>query len=165
MQQANSEVQTDDSRLRFFQSFIGQSMSQSISPVGRWLNGTLLAIEPGAMKMSFVIGPDMINPMMVLHGGIAATILDDVIGTMVYALGREHAYTSVNLNCDFLHAAKLGDTLIAHAFVVRAGRNIIHVEAELVDEQGKIIAKCSSNMIQTSLKIPALPVNGADKKS
>jgi hypothetical protein len=49
--------------------------------------------------------------MSTLHGGIAATILDDIVGTMVYALGREFAYTSVNLNCDFLNPAVVGDVL------------------------------------------------------
>ncbi len=51
--------------------------------------------------------------MGVLHGGSAAAIMDEVVGMMVYALGREYGYTSVNLNCDFLNAARLGDVLTA----------------------------------------------------
>ncbi|WP_215240399.1 PaaI family thioesterase [Dyadobacter helix] len=141
-------------RLLFLRGFIGEPLSQSISPVGRWLNGKLISIGVGYMSVQFEVRKDMSNPMGVLHGGMASTILDDVVGTMVYALGRELAYTSVNLNCDFLHAARVGDIITAHSKVVRAGKNIIHVEGQIVGEDHKIIAKCSSNLVQTSFRIP-----------
>ncbi len=144
----------ENKRLAFLRAHIGSGMSNSISPVGRWLNGKLIDIQEGSMEAEFIVRQDMTNPMGVLHGGIASTILDDVVGTMVFALGREYAYTSVNLNCDFLHAAKLGDVLRASGRVIRAGKNIIHVEGTIVNEDGKIVAKCTSNLIQTSLKIP-----------
>lgn len=141
-------------RLEYMQAFIGKSMQESFSPVGRWLNGKLLDIQDGSMQVEYVVREDMSNPMRVLHGGIAATILDDVVGTMVFALGREFAYTSVNLNCDFLNAAKTGEVVTANAKVIRAGKNIIHVEGVITNAVGLIIAKCSSNLLQTNLKIP-----------
>lgn len=141
-------------RLEYMQAFIGKSMQESFSPVGRWLNGKLLDIQEGSMQVEYVVREDMSNPMGVLHGGIAATILDDVVGTMVFALGREFAYTSVNLNCDFLNAAKMSEVVTANAKVIRAGKNIIHVEGVITNSEGLIIAKCSSNLLQTSLKIP-----------
>ena len=150
----NSPQKKNETRLEYMQTFIGQSMQDSLSPVGRWLNGKLLDIQDGTMKVEYVVREDMSNPMSVLHGGIAATILDDVVGTMVYALGRDFAYTSINLNCDFLNAARTDETIFAYAKVVRAGKNIIHVEGVITNTAGLIIAKCSSNLIQTGLKIP-----------
>ncbi|MCE7041181.1 PaaI family thioesterase [Dyadobacter sp. CY312] len=156
MSDSRSTEQTNENkRLTFLKKYIGANTTQSISPVGRWLNGKLLEISEGYMKAEFVVREDMTNPMGVLHGGIASTILDDVVGTMVYALGRDFAYTSVNLNCDFLHAARLNDVIVASANVIRAGKNIIHVEGLITNAEGKIIAKCTSNLIQTSLKIPS----------
>ncbi len=128
-------------------------MSSSISPVGRWLNGTLRAVEHGKLVVDYTVRTDMTNPAGVLHGGAAAAILDDLVGAMVFALGREYAYTSVNLNVDFLHAARLGDVVTVTAEVIRAGRNIIHCEGRIVATDGKIIAKCATNLIQTSIKI------------
>lgn len=107
--------------------------------------------------MEYVVREDMCNPMGTLHGGIAATILDDIVGTMVYALGREFGFTSVNLNCDFLNPAIVGDVLVARSVVVRAGKNIIHVEGRLLNAQGRIVAKCTSNLMQTAFKIPPVP--------
>ncbi len=141
-------------RLDFFRARINDSLSDSISPMGRWLNGTLRAVDYGQMSVEFVVREEMTNPMGVLHGGASAAIMDDVIGMMVFTLGREYGYTSVNLNCDFLSAARLGDVLTANAKVVRAGRNIIHCECQIVTPEGKIVAKSASNLIQTTVKLP-----------
>jgi uncharacterized protein (TIGR00369 family) len=147
-------IDGENKRLAFLQTYIGKPMSESKSPVGRWLNGKLIDVREGSMEVELLVREDMTNPMGNLHGGIAATILDDVVGTMVYALGREFAFVSVNLNCDFLHAARIGDVITAKSWVVRAGKNIIHVEGQIQDSEGKIIAKCTSNMIQSNFRIP-----------
>jgi len=152
--QTKPSIDGENKRLAQLQAYIGKPASESKSPVGRWLNGTLTDVREGSMEVEFTVREDMTNPMGGLHGGIAATILDEVVGTMVYALGREFAFVSVNLNCDFLHGAKIGDIITAKSWVVRSGKNIIHVEGKIVDLEGKIIAKCSSNMIQTNFRIP-----------
>ncbi|UFH53168.1 PaaI family thioesterase [Spirosoma sp. KNUC1025] len=144
---------TTNPRLDFLRARIGLSMHSSPSPLGRWLNGTLKVAEYGRLAADYVVREEMTNPARVLHGGAAAAILDDLIGTMVFALGREYAYTSVNLTIDFLHAAGINETVTATAEVVRAGRNIIHCEGRINALDGKIIAKCATNLIQTSLKL------------
>ncbi|WP_310589005.1 PaaI family thioesterase [Dyadobacter crusticola] len=149
----------ENERISFLRQYIGKNMQQNFSPVAQWLNGKLLSIEEGMMQIEYLVRPDMCNPMGTLHGGMAATILDEIVGTMVFALGREYAFTSVNLNCDFLNPAFPGDVLIAHSNVVRVGKNIIHVEGRLTTPEGKIIAKCASNLIQTSFQIPSLVGN------
>jgi acyl-coenzyme A thioesterase 13 len=151
----NSVPVNVNNRLEYMQSFIGKSMQYSHSPVGRWLNGTLLDIQEGSMKVEFTVREDMSNPMGILHGGIASTILDEVVGTMAYALGREFAFVSVNLNCDFLNSAKVGEIIFADAKVIRAGKNILHAEGVITNTSGIIIAKCTSNLLQSSFKIPA----------
>jgi len=140
-------------RLDFFKSQIDQDMCASISPLGRWLNGTIRAADFGRLVAEYVIRDELTNPAGVLHGGAASAILDDLIGAMVFTLGREFAFTSVNLTVDFLHAARQGDTVTATAEVVRAGRNIIHCEGRIVAADGKVIAKCATNLIQTSVKL------------
>ncbi|WP_338876787.1 PaaI family thioesterase [Spirosoma sp. SC4-14] len=128
-------------------------MSSSISPMGRWLNGTLRSAEYGRLVVEYLVRDEMTNPAGVLHGGAAAAILDDLIGATVFTLGREYAYTSVNLTVDFLHAARVGEVITASSDVIREGKNIIHGEGRIVAADGKIIAKCSTNLIQTSVKL------------
>ncbi|GAB3714899.1 hypothetical protein GCM10027592_55030 [Spirosoma flavus] len=105
------------------------------------------------MEVEFMVREELTNPAKILHGGASAAILDDLIGTMVFSLGRPYAFTSVNLVVDFLHAAYIGTIVTATAELVREGKNIIHCEGHIVAADGKTIAKCSTNLIQTSTKL------------
>lgn len=145
---------TSNPRLDFFRAMIGRDMRDSISPLGRWLNVTLQQVEEGRLVAGLVVREDLTNPAGVLHGGAACALLDDLIGTMVFTLNREHLYVSVNMNVDFLHVARLGDQVTIIAEAVRTGRNIVHCEGRIVADNGKIIAKCSTNLIQTNTKLP-----------
>lgn len=140
-------------RLNFLRSRIGHPMNDSISPFGRWLNGTIRAVEYGKLVADFVVREEMTNPAGTLHGGAATAVLDDLIGTTVFALGREYVYTSVNLTIDFLHSAQTNEIVTVVAEVVRAGKNIIHCEGRIVSADDKLIAKCTTNMIQTSVRL------------
>lgn len=128
-------------------------MNDSPSPFGKWLNGMIRSVDYGRLVADFTVREEMTNPAGVLHGGAASAILDDLIGAMVYSLGREYAYTSINLTVDFLHAARLGDIVTATAELIREGKNIIHCEGRIVAINGKTIAKCATNLIQTSIRI------------
>ncbi len=148
------DMQHQNKRIALFKTLIGRHLDGDFSPVAQWLNGRLIQIQEGFMEMEFIVRKDMCNPMQLLHGGIAATILDDVVGTMVYALGRENAYVSINLNCDYLHPAKVGDKLNVQAKVIRAGKTVVHVEAQIKGYGDLVIAKCTSNLTQTSIRLP-----------
>jgi acyl-coenzyme A thioesterase 13 len=141
-------------RLDFFRTQIGQDASQSPSGLGRWLNGIVRVAEPDHFIADYEIRPDMTNPMNVMHGGTAAAIMDDIAGMLVFALGREFGYTSVNLNVDFLNPARAGDVVTATAKIIRAGKNIVHAEVTLTAADGKLIAKSATNLVQTSVRLP-----------
>lgn len=150
----NPALQSPSSRIEMLLQLRGKHMVTDFSPVAKWLNGKLIDVSEGAMEIEYEVREDMCNPMRTLHGGIAATILDDIVGTMVYALGHEFAFTSINLNCDFLNPAFPGEVLTAKSQVIRKGKNIIHVEGQIFKSDGRIVAKCASNLIQTGFKIP-----------
>lgn len=54
---------------------------------------------------------------------------------------------------DFLHAARLDEVITTTAELVRAGKNVIHAEGRIVAADGKLIAKATTNLIQTSVKL------------
>lgn len=150
------QLEDTNPRLSFFRSLSPAEMNQLASGVTRWLGGELKEILPGKLVAEFVVREDMTNPLRTLHGGIAALIMDEMMGMMVYLLGNPYAHTSVNLNCDFLHYAPVGTKLIATATVIRKGKNIIHCESKISNDEGKIIAKSSSNLVITSVPIKDL---------
>lgn len=137
--------------LEFFKNNIGKSASEvSPSPFGRWLNGTLTVVEEGSLTVEFIVRTDMCNPAHILHGGVATSILDDVIGMTVFSMGSQIFYSTVNLSVDFLFAAKPNEKLTAKSKIVRMGKKIAHAEGEIRNEAGQIIAKCTTNLVATS---------------
>lgn len=77
----------ENTRIPYFRTLIGQDMQESLSPVGRWLNGVMREVDYGRMVADFRIREDMTNPARVLHGGAATAILDELIGVLVISLG------------------------------------------------------------------------------
>ena len=135
--------------LDYFKAQIGKTAFQTPSPVGNWLQGTLLAADEGTLTFEFTVRKDMTNPMGILHGGISALIMDEVIGATVHTLNRDVFYTSVNLGVDFLKAVPVGGKITAKATIIRPGKTIINAECQLMNTDGVIIAKGMSNLVRT----------------
>jgi uncharacterized protein (TIGR00369 family) len=141
--------------LELLRASVNQEMTSSPSPVGRWLKGVLREVNDGSLKAEYVVREEMTNPAGILHGGIIATIMDDLIGTTVMSLGGEQFFVSLNLVVDYLAAAKTGDTIIATSNIIKRGRTIINAECWLHNTDGKLLARGTSNLLKVNL-----PVNG-----
>jgi len=138
----------------FFKSHIGKYAAEiSPSNLGKWLNGKLVAVEEGTITVEFVVREEMTNPARILHGGTAASMMDDVMGMTVFVLGRENFYTTINLSIDYLLPAKIDDVLLVKSKIIRAGKTVINLECEIRNVDQKIVAKCTSNMVVTGVKI------------
>jgi uncharacterized protein (TIGR00369 family) len=142
-----------NSVIRFLQSRIGKKPASYMPPVTRWLDGTLKEVKKGAITAAFVVGPEMANPVGLLHGGIQNAIIDDVIGMTVATLGKGGFCLSVNLYVDYLGKASIGDLITARSTILRKGKQMLNVQCELLDANGDIIARGISNLVRS--KIPA----------
>jgi acyl-coenzyme A thioesterase 13 len=141
--------------LAFFQSQIGQPLQNSLSPFSDWLGSRLTEVGEGKITLSLLIRPEMTNPARILHGGVAAAILDDVMGMTVYTLGKEFIYVTVSLSVDFLDNAREGETIFAQSQIIRNGKTLIHAEGKLTNEAGKILVKATSNLIASRIPQPS----------
>lgn len=143
--------------IEYFRQYIGKPAGEiPAPPFTQWLNGKLLRVEPGEIEAEFVVRKEMTNPAGMLHGGIHAAILDDVVGMTVACCGLENLYVSVNLYIDFLAPAKVGETIIARSKVIRAGKTILNATAELYNQAGALLSRATTNMANTGL--PALDI-------
>lgn len=145
-----------NSGLEFFKTQIGKKLDKTPSAAGNWLAGTLLEIDDHHIKVSYTVRAEMCNPAKILHGGIASLMLDDVIGMGNFVAGSEYLMTSINLNVDFLSAAQIGETLEVTAKLIRSGSNLNHWEAVIKKESSKVVAKASSKLIKTHVKLSEL---------
>ncbi len=137
--------------LTYFQSQVGKPLD-SPSPLGSWLQGSVVSVTHEDLTLSFLIRKEMTNPLGILHGGAAAAIIDDVIGMTVFILNKEYVCVTVSLTIDFLDNAREGETIYAHAKVIRNGKTLVNVECKLQNHEGKLLAKATSNLVAT--KIP-----------
>jgi len=131
---------------------VGTTTVHSPSPFGRWMNATLLHVEREFVAIRMEVRPEMGNPIGGLHGGVAAAVLDEVIGMMLVTLDAEFFYTSVNLSVDFLGNIRTGEPIIAKAKVIRKGNKIVNTEGTIEKEDGTLLAKATSNLVLTSIK-------------
>lgn len=135
-------------RLDFLKSFIGKEIIGSPSNYMNWLRPVVLAVTPGALEFSYLIRNEMTNPYGILHGGVTAGIIDDLIGATVYSLGLPHPFTTVNNSIDYFAPAKEGDLIIAKTSIVKQGRSIINLQCEVfLPSKNRQIAKGYSNML------------------
>jgi acyl-coenzyme A thioesterase 13 len=138
--------------VQYLHAKVGEELKESPSAVSQGLKGILKDIETGKASMEYTVRPDMTNLAKTLHGGMASTIIDDVIGIAVFALDNEYFFTSVNLTVDFLSAAPIGEKITCTATVVRKGSRLINAEATIFGSDNRIIAKGTSNLIVTTTK-------------
>ncbi|MEY2793382.1 MAG: hypothetical protein RJA76_1374 [Bacteroidota bacterium] len=140
--------------LAFLNQNIGKKFSEgNPNPITTWLDGTLLAAEKGTITAEFEVRPDQLNHAGVMHGGIITTILDEMMGVTLITYEIEHLYVTINLHVDFLFGARVGEKLKAVSEVFRVGKKIANVEAKLYNEKGQLIAKGTSNLAATSVKV------------
>ncbi len=139
-------------------AFLNQNLNKKIAdgnpnPITTWLDGTLLKASAGSITAEFDVRPDQCNHAQIMHGGIITTILDEIMGMTLITLKIEHLYVTINLHVDFLFGAKAGEKVIAVSEVYRVGKKIANVEAKLYNEEGKLLAKGSSNLAATSIPV------------
>ncbi len=132
---------------------IGQEAKNiSPSPFGRWLNGKILEVEEGFLMASFQVREEFTNPGGIMHGGVLAGMLDEMIGMAGYTLNKEELYVAANINVDFLRPSNVGETLIGTTNVIRAGKTMMHIDARISNSEGKLIAKAASNLVKIALR-------------
>jgi acyl-coenzyme A thioesterase 13 len=142
-----------NTNLAYLKNRIGESTNNNgLGAVSRWINGKLLMAEEGHLKVQFTIDEQWLNPAKTFHGGMAATLIDDVMGMTIYSLGSESFFTTINLQLDYLSFALAGDEVIVESKVVRKGVNVVHIEATLT-KRNKLLVKASANVINSGKKV------------
>ncbi|PYF72875.1 PaaI family thioesterase [Pedobacter nutrimenti] len=135
-------------RLKFFQNFIDQEVINSPSHYMNWLRPVVVFAKAGSLRCRYTVRKEMTNPYGILHGGVTAGIIDDLIGATVYTLGLANAYTTVNNAIDYFAPAKQGDVIEAESTIVKKGRAIINLQCEIfLPSKNRLIARGYSNML------------------
>ena len=111
----------------------------------------MVAVEAQAVTLSFLVRGEMTNPGGILHGGVMAAMIDDLIGLTVNAFAPQGFFVSINLAVDYLASARVGETVLARAHLVRQGQRVVNAECVLTRPDGTLLARGISNLIAANL--------------
>ncbi|MCL4251326.1 MAG: PaaI family thioesterase [Anaerolineae bacterium] len=111
-------------------------------PIGATLNYRLTEVDAGRAIFEGEPGEFAYNPIGVVHGGYASTLLDSALGCAVHTtLPAGTGYTTVQINVHLVRPiTRETGKVRAEAWVVHSGRQVATAEARLTDAQGKLLA-------------------------
>lgn len=109
-------------------------------PFSKLIGMQLVELEIDKAVLSIDMRDDLRQPSGVLHGGVTATLIDTAMAFAVRTrIPMDQATATIDLTIHYLRPHLTG-TFTCTAKVVRAGKRIFTVSADVVNEHGKHIA-------------------------
>ncbi|HUP84777.1 MAG TPA: PaaI family thioesterase [Acidimicrobiales bacterium] len=107
--------------------------------------------EPGRSVWRMLADERFANPVGIVQGGFVAAFADSAMGaaSVTYAKDRKVFSANAEIKVSFLKPARVGSTLTCAAAVISGGNRAAFIEAEVTDEDGRLIAKASSTYLLT----------------
>ena len=118
-------------------------------PIGVLLGFRIAELREGHAVFTVEPAEYHYNPIGVVHGGLAATLLDSAMGCAVHStLPAGASYTTLEIKVNYLRP------ISAETGLVRCEANIIHVggrtavaEGKILDQQSKLYAHATTTCI------------------
>jgi uncharacterized protein (TIGR00369 family) len=128
------------SGLKFLQKIVSGELPPP--PLAKLLNFELLEVSEGHAVFGVTPGEYHYNPIGVVHGGLAATLLDSAMGCAVHSsLPAGTGYTTLEIKVNFIRAVTADTGRVrCEAKLIHVGRKTAIAEARVVDEEGKLYA-------------------------
>jgi uncharacterized protein (TIGR00369 family) len=108
------------------------------APIQDLLGFDLVEVDEGRVVFAAEPGEQHYNPIGVVHGGLAATLLDSAMGAAVHStLPEGSAYVTLEVKFNLVRAitAETGRVL-AEGRVIHSGKTVATVEASLRSAEG-----------------------------
>jgi uncharacterized protein (TIGR00369 family) len=131
----------DDRHLRDIEERIANS------PFHTWFGLRLLSIGDGRTEVTVDLTPNHHNMQGIVHGGVISTLADTAIGLAVRSMlptGMTHRTAQLSVN----YLAKVeGGRLLGRGRAIHTGRQMGYGEADIVREDGKLVARANATFI------------------
>lgn len=118
-------------------------------PIAKLLGFRLKRVDLGQAVFELEPGEHHYNPIGMVHGGVASTVLDSAMGCAVHStLPAGTGYSTIELKINFIRplSSKTGKVL-CEARVIHTGGRIATAEGKLVDKDGKLYAHATTTCI------------------
>jgi uncharacterized protein (TIGR00369 family) len=115
------------------------------------IGGELTRVEPGVVEISLTYRSDLTQQHGYVHAGIITTIADSACGYAAYTLMPPNSdVLAVEFKVNLMRPAK-GDTFVARAEVVKSGRTLTVVRADvhaITGDQRELVAIMQGTMMR-----------------
>jgi uncharacterized protein (TIGR00369 family) len=106
------------------------------------------SVGPGSATLLLPIRKEIMRNDGIVHGGAIASVIDSAFAfAIIPLLGENERTVTIDLTIHYLRPLSGGSSKTV-ARVVRAGRRVITVSAELFDENGKLAATALSTYLR-----------------
>ena len=115
---------------------------QPAPAIAKTMSFWLAEISDGFAVFEGDSGPHLLNPLGIVHGGWALTLIDSAAGCAAHTLvPTGSSYTTIETKANFSRAiTKDTGRVRAEGRAVSRGRRIISCEARVVDATGRLLA-------------------------
>jgi uncharacterized protein (TIGR00369 family) len=118
------------------------------------IGARLTRVEPGLIEIRLPYRADLAQQHGYLHAGIVTTIADSACGYAAYSLMPPNSdVLSVEFKVNLLRPAK-GESFVAVAEVVKAGRTLTVVRADVFGIDGEAPRDLIATMLGTMICLP-----------
>jgi uncharacterized protein (TIGR00369 family) len=100
-----------------------------------------IASEPGRTRLRVKLEDHHMNQLGIAHGGVTMTLIDVALGTAARSGADKSAVMTLDIQTQFISPGR--GTLEAEGRIVKAGRSLVFVEADVHDQEGTLVAKAS----------------------
>lgn len=135
------------SGLEFLQAMIRGEIPRP--PIAYTLNFVLTEVEAGRAVFTVEPAEYHYNPIGMVHGGLAATVMDSALGCAIQStLPAGVYYTTLEIHVNYIRAlrANMG-VLRCEAEIIHSGRTTATAHARLLDAEGKLYAHATTTCI------------------
>jgi len=118
-------------------------------PIAHTLGFTLAEVGDGRAVFTLEPAEFHYNPIGMVHGGVAATLLDSAMGCAVHTqLPAGVGYTTLEMKINLLRAiTKDTGPVACEGTVIHLGRTTALAEAKLTDAAGRLLAHATSTCL------------------
>ncbi len=117
-------------------------------PYAQLLGIQLEKLAPGEATLTLPVRPELSQNHGVVHGGATASLIDSATAFAILTLLEpEERVTTVDLTISYLRPAREGQ-MRATARVLRQGRRLLTVSAEVTNTGGTLLATALSTYIK-----------------
>jgi acyl-coenzyme A thioesterase 13 len=119
-----------------------------------------VALDEGRVVVAVEVTRDLVNSGETLHGGAAATLVE-VVGTLAIINADSYGRfgVSTDLNVSWFAPVPLGDRAIVEATVLKTGRSLAFVTADIRRESDGVLC-VQGRMTKALGPVPANPPAG-----